>query len=71
MKRFLKSIKNFFGISVDTDNNSLLDKYTFTYVMDNNRIEIYSHMTGYTFGVNADELIDFINKNKEIIFGDF
>lgn len=71
MKRFLKSIKNFFGISVDTDNNSLLDRYTFTYVMDNNRIEIYSHMTGYTFGVNADELIDFINKNKEIIFGDF
>lgn len=71
MKKFLKSIKNFFGISVDTDNNSLLDKYTFTYVMDNNRIEIYSHMTGYTFGVNADELIDFINKNKEVIFNDF
>ena len=71
MKRFLKSIKTFLGISVDTDNNSLLDKYTFTYVMDNNRIEIYSHMTGYTFGVNADELIDFINKNKEVIFNDF
>lgn len=71
MKKFLKSIKTFIGLSVDCEKNSLLDKYTFTYVMDNNRIEIYSHMTGYTFGVNADELIDFINKNKEVIFNDF
>lgn len=71
MKKFLKSIKTFLGLSIDPDNNTLLDKYTFTYVMDNNRIEICSHMTGYTFGVNADELIDFINKNKEVIFNDF
>lgn len=71
MKRIIKSIKTFFGLSVDSDNNLLLDKYTFKFIQENNRIEIYSHMTGFTFGVNADELIKFINENKQVIFNDF
>lgn len=66
-----KSQNKAIGISIDKEGNYQLDYYFAKYVQEYNRIEITSRQLGISFGVNADMLVDFIGKNKDVIFEDF
>lgn len=60
-----------YGLIVDKDDSSRLDLYDFSWLQERNTIMIRSKLTGITFGINADTLIEFINTNKPDIFEPF
>lgn len=60
-----------FGLRVDSDNSSAMDLFIFQHVPETNTIRITSKCKNITFGISVDHLIEFINKNKPIIFDDF
>lgn len=66
-----KENKTDIGITIDKEGNYLLDLYKFKYNREYNRLEITSRQFDITFGVNTDSIINFLNKNSDVIFGDF
>lgn len=59
------------GIRTDKDHSMALDYFRIWYDQEMDSLKIQSHNTGEIYSVNMDSMIDFIEKNKEIIFEDF
>ena len=55
----------------ENDMNTLLDMYSMHFQQDKNTITIKSTWTDIEFHIKADDLIEFINKNKPDIFEPF
>ncbi len=55
----------------ENDMNTLLDMYSMHFQKDQNTITIKSTWTDIEFHIKADDLIEFINKNKPDIFEPF
>ena len=70
MSKKVKKIKPVPGNCI-IEGAMLLDSFSFFYVPEYNRIEIFSHYTGITFCIKSGDLMDFINRNKEIKFEGF
>lgn len=60
-----------YGLLIDKEDNSRLDHYQLSWFRERNTVFIKSELTGLTFGINADTLIEFINTNKPDIFEPF
>lgn len=50
---------------------TLLDSFSMHFDKDKNKISIRSTWTDIEIGINADDIIDFINRNKPDIFEPF
>lgn len=70
MPKKIKKVKPSKGLCV-VDGAYLLDAFTFSYVPEYNRFEIYSHYCNITFCIKSEDLTKFIEDHKQIVFGDF
>ena len=70
MSKKVKKIKPVPGNCI-IEGAMLLDSFSFFYVPEYNRVEIFSHYTGITFCIKSEDLTKFIEDHKQIVFGDF
>jgi len=59
------------GTFTKPDNTTLLDVYALHFDRDRNKVSIRSTWSDIEIGINADALIEFINRNKPDIFEPF